>query len=158
MFRTVTGSLFFLSGIRTKTVGYRTVVRLSKKVEYGLMALRHFAVTRDGPVVTAREISDAYGIPYDLLAKVLQRLARAGVIHSTQGVRGGYALARNPAEIPVSHIIHVIEGTAPAITHCISDGPSGCGVFDACTIKSPLLKVQASIERAFDAMTLAEIL
>lgn len=121
------------------------------------MALRHIAATRNGPIVTAREIADAYSIPYDLLAKVLQRLARAGVIISTQGVRGGYTLAQSPSEIPVSRIIRVIEGTAPAITQCISDGPESCGVFDVCTIKSPLLKVQANIERAFDAMTLAEI-
>lgn len=121
------------------------------------MALRHIAAVRNGPVVTAREISDAYAIPYDLLAKVLQRLARAGVVHSTQGVRGGYALARNPSEIVVSRVIQVIEGTAPAITQCISDGAAGCEVFESCTIKSPLLKVQASIQRAFDAMTLAEI-
>jgi Rrf2 family protein len=133
------------------------VVRLSKKVEYGLIALQHMAAARTAPAVTARELADRYGIPYDLLAKVLQLLARAGVIISTQGVRGGYALARDPAEIPVSHIIRVIEGTAPAITQCISEGPESCGVFSVCTIKSPLLKVQANIERAFDSMTLAEI-
>ncbi len=133
------------------------MVRLSKKVEYGLMALQHMAVMRHGPAVTAREIADRYSIPYDLLAKVLQRLARAGLIHSTQGVRGGYALAGDPAAIPVSRIIRVIEGTAPAITQCISDGPESCGVFSVCTIKSPLLKVQANIERAFDSMSLAEI-
>ena len=121
------------------------------------MALGHIAATRNGPIVTAREIADTYSIPYDLLAKVLQRLARAGVIISTQGVRGGYTLARSPSEIPVSRIIRVIEGTAPAITQCISDGPGSCGVFDVCTIKSPLLKVQANIAKAFDAMTLAEI-
>jgi Rrf2 family protein len=133
------------------------MVRLSKKVEYGLIALQHMAAARTAPAVTAREIADRYGIPYDLLAKVLQLLARAGVIISTQGVRGGYALARDPADIPVSHIIRVIEGTAPAITQCISEGPESCGVFSVCTIKSPLLKVQANIERAFDSMTLAEI-
>jgi Rrf2 family protein len=133
------------------------VVRLSKKVEYGLIALQHMAAARTAPAVTAREIADRYGVPYDLLAKVLQRLARAGVIVSTQGVRGGYALARDPADIPVSHIIRVIEGTAPAITQCISEGPESCGVFSVCTIKSPLLKVQANIERAFDSMSLAEI-
>lgn len=133
------------------------MVRLSKKVEYGLIALQHMAAARTAPAVTAREIADRYGVPYDLLAKVLQRLARAGVIVSTQGVRGGYALARDPADIPVSHIIRVIEGTAPAITQCISEGPESCGVFSVCTIKSPLLKVQANIERAFDSMSLAEI-
>jgi Rrf2 family transcriptional regulator, cysteine metabolism repressor len=121
------------------------------------MALQHMASARNGPAMTAREIAERHGIPYDLLAKVLQRLARAGLIQSTQGVRGGYVLARDPAEIAVSRIIRVIEGTAPAITQCISDGPESCGVFSVCTIKSPLLKVQANIERAFDSMSLAEI-
>ncbi len=133
------------------------MVRLSKKVEYGLIAIRHIATRSGGEVVTAREIADIYSISYELLAKVLQKLAKAGLIVSQQGVHGGYALARRPSEIPVSLIINSIEGTAPAITRCISDGPESCGVFQVCTIKSPLLKVQSNIEHAFESMTLAEI-
>lgn len=133
------------------------MVRLSKKVEYGLIAIRHIATCSNGCVVTAREIADIYNISYDLLAKVLQKLARAGLIVSHQGVRGGYTLLRNPSELPVSTIIHAIEGTAPVIAQCLSEGPLSCGVFDVCTIKSPLQKVQANIEKAFSSMTLAEI-
>jgi DNA-binding IscR family transcriptional regulator len=72
-------------------------------------------------------------------------------------MKGGYSLAKDPREIPVSMIIHAIEGSAPVITQCLADGPQSCEVFDACTIKSPMTKVQANIDRAFHDMTLSEI-
>lgn len=133
------------------------MVRLSKRVEYGLIAMRDIAARPGHDLVTAKELSDRYGIPYDLLAKVLQRLSKAGLITSHQGVRGGYAMAVDPRSVQVSTIIHAIEGTTPVIAACLSDGPVQCEVFDVCTIKSPLSKVQANIERAFRTMTLAEI-
>jgi Rrf2 family protein len=133
------------------------MVRLSKKVEYGLIAIREIAARSNGHVITAREIADTYGISHDLLAKVLQKMAKAGLIVSHQGVYGGYSLARSPSEITVSRIINVIEGTMPMIAQCMVEGPESCGVFDVCTIKSPLHKVQANIERAFSSMTLSEI-
>lgn len=131
------------------------MVRLSKKAEYGLIALRHIAAERG--VVTAKEIAEAYRIPYELLSKVLQKLARAGVLVSHQGVKGGYALAKNPDDLPVSAIINAIEGIAPTIAQCMTDGPESCGVFNVCTIKSPLHKVQANIDQAFNSLTLAQI-
>jgi Rrf2 family protein len=110
-----------------------------------------------GDIVTAKEIADTYGIPYELLSKVLQKLTKSGLISSHQGMRGGYALARPPVEIPVSLIISAIEGTRQAIVQCLSEGPQTCNVFTVCTIKSPLTKVQANIERAFSTMNLSEI-
>ncbi len=131
------------------------MVRLSKKAEYGLIAIRHIAAQRD--VLTAKEISTLYGIPFELLAKVLQKMTKAGLLVSHQGVHGGYALARPASEIPVATIIHAIEGTTPTIAQCMAEGAESCTVFTVCTIKSPLGKVQANIERAFSAMTLSEI-
>ncbi len=133
------------------------MVRLSKKVEYGLIAIRHVATRSVGDLVTAKEIAETYGIPFEMLAKVLQRLTRAGLVLSVHGVHGGYSLARRPEEIQVSAIIDAIDGTRPVIAQCLSEGPESCGVFSTCTIKSPLTKVQANIERAFSSMTLSEI-
>ncbi|HUI66271.1 MAG TPA: Rrf2 family transcriptional regulator [Bacteroidota bacterium] len=133
------------------------MVRLSKKVEYGLIAIRHIATKPVGEIVTAKEIADIYGIPYELLSKVLQKLTKSGLISSHQGVHGGYAMAKNPSELPVSMIINAIEGVSPAIAQCFASGPESCTVFTVCTIKSPLTKVQENIERAFSSMTLAEI-
>ncbi len=131
------------------------MVRLSKRAEYGLIAIRHIAAHHD--VVTAKEISTLYGIPFELLAKVLQKMAKGGLLVSHQGVHGGYSLARPASEIVVSSIIHAIEGTTPTIAQCMAEGAESCTVFTVCTIKSPLGKVQANIERAFSAMTLSEI-
>ncbi len=133
------------------------MVRLSKRVEYGLIAIRHIATLTNGDVSTAKEIAESYHIPYELLAKVLQKLTKAGLIVSHQGVYGGYTLAKHPDTIPVSKIILAIEGSNPMIAQCMSDGPESCGVFEVCTIKSPLSKVQANIDRAFSAMMLSEI-
>ncbi len=133
------------------------MVRLSKKVEYGLIALRHFATRGNRDLVTAKEISDVYHIPFELMSKVLQRLTKAGVITSHQGVHGGYALAMNPRELSVARIINAIEGAQPMIAQCMIEGPESCGVFPVCTIKSPLTRVQANIEQAFNTMTLSEI-
>jgi Rrf2 family protein len=132
------------------------MVRLSKKAEYGLIAIRHIA-TCHGQIVTAKEISDAYDISFELLSKVLQKLTKAGLIFSHQGVRGGYTLAKSPDAVAVSTIINAIEGTQPMIAQCMSEGPESCNVYSVCTIKSPLNKVQANIERAFNSLTLAEI-
>jgi Rrf2 family protein len=133
------------------------MIRLSKRVEYGLIAIRHIATKPAGEIVTAKEIADTYGIPYELLSKVLQKLTKSGLISSHQGMRGGYTLARPPADIPVSLIISAIEGARQAIVQCLSEGPQTCTVFTVCTIKSPLTKVQANIERAFSTMNLSEI-
>jgi Rrf2 family protein len=133
------------------------MVRLSKKVEYGLIAIRHIASRTRGELVTAKEIAGAYSIPFEMLAKVLQKLTRAGLILSVQGVRGGYALARRPEEIQVSQIINAIEGSTPVIAQCLAEGPESCSVFSTCTIKSPLSKVQANIEQAFESLRLSEI-
>jgi Rrf2 family protein len=132
------------------------MVRLSKRAEYGLIAIRHIA-SQHG-VVTAKEISTLYGIPFELLAKVLQRMTRAGLLASQQGVHGGYVLARPAGDIQVSTIIQAIEGNTPTIAQCMVEGAEqSCTVFTVCTIKSPLTKVQANIEKAFSTMTLSEI-
>jgi Rrf2 family transcriptional regulator, cysteine metabolism repressor len=134
------------------------MVRLSKRVEYGLIAIRHIATRPYGEIVNAKEIAEQYKIPYELLAKVLQKLTKAGLIASHQGVHGGYTLAKKPGDIPVSHVIHAIEGTRPVIAECLVEGATDhCTVFSVCTIKSPLTKVQANIELAFNSMTVLEI-
>ena len=70
------------------------MLRLSKKADYALMAMRHLAAHGDREAVSARELAEAYDIPSELLAKVLQRLVRSRLLESHQGIRGGYGLAR----------------------------------------------------------------
>lgn len=133
------------------------MLRLSKRVEYGLIALRHFAEINDRSVCTAKEISQTYNIPHELLAKVLQKLAQAHIIQSYKGVRGGYVLKHDPATIKISDVIHAIEHEKPMLAECYADGPESCMIFDDCTIRRPLGKIQRNINNFFHTMTIAEI-
>jgi len=93
------------------------MLRLSKKADYALMAMKHLALRGDRGSSSAREIAEQYDIPIELLAKVLQRLVRRGLLASHQGTRGGYQLARGPAHISVADVIQAIDGPV-AVTAC----------------------------------------
>ena len=86
------------------------MLRLSKKADYALMAMKHLALRADRGSSSAREIAEQYDIPIELMAKVLQRLVRRGLLASHQGTRGGYQLARQPGLISVADVIQAIDG------------------------------------------------
>jgi len=132
--------------------------QLSKKVEYGLIAIRHMASGSGGQIFTAKEISDKYQISHDLLAKVMQKLAGKGYIASYQGVHGGYTLTKNPNDLKVSNLISAIEGkSSVALVQCETGNPEECAIRTRCTIKIPLVKIQNSINKMFDEMTIMEM-
>jgi Rrf2 family protein len=133
------------------------MLQLSKKVEYGLIALRHMAMNPRGQVFTAKEIAARYDIPYELLAKVLQKLSKSEIVSSTQGVHGGYTLAQKPNEVRVSRIIDTIEEEKPTIAECYAGGSEECSIFDACTIRRPLEKVQHNLNVLLENTTLEQI-
>lgn len=134
------------------------MIRLSKRVEYGLIAIRHMASSPLGTVFTARELAEKLDMPYDLLAKVLQMLARGGIVTSQQGIKGGYALFRRPEEITISSVIRSIEDQRLMIAECFAYGPESCYLFGNCTIRRPLGKIQRNLNQLFDSMTVMEIM
>jgi Rrf2 family protein len=123
------------------------MLRLTKKADYGLMALKYLAeqpCTSSGPTAqSAKDIAQAYHIPPPLLAKILQTLARAGLLVSHAGTNGGYALARPANEISAFEVIRAIDGPL-FITSCITIHGT-CDLAGHCTIKEPLRKVSDSI-------------
>lgn len=132
--------------------------QLSKKVEYALIAIRHMATGNRGQICTTKEISDKYQLPYELLAKIMQRLVKEHFISSYQGVNGGYVLSRNPAEIRVSEIINAIEGkSAVTIVACEAGTPDDCNIHTTCTIKNPLVRLQNNINKVLDELTVSEM-
>jgi Rrf2 family protein len=93
------------------------MLRLSKKADYALIAMRHLAGAQADGSVSAREIAESYGIPAELLAKVLQRLVRSRLLVSVQGTRGGYRLAGDARLLTVADVIQAIDGPV-AVTAC----------------------------------------
>ncbi|MEO5931719.1 MAG: Rrf2 family transcriptional regulator [Candidatus Kapaibacterium sp.] len=131
------------------------MLRLSKKIEYGLIALRHLALLPEGESTTAREIAEEYCLPAELCAKTLSQLSRAGLALATEGMRGGYSIGRAAAAISIQDVITAIEGDQ-ALVECIENGT--CALHDICTIKDPLRRLQARITSTFTQMTLEEMI
>jgi len=132
------------------------MLRLSKKADYALMAMKHLALRGDRGSSSAREIAALYDIPIELMAKVLQRLVRRGLLASHQGTRGGYQLARTPTQISVADVIHAIDGPVTVIA-CSSDGGEQCEQFAKCNVRDPLWKVRERILSALGECTIAEL-
>lgn len=132
------------------------MLRLSKKTDYALLALRHLALAGStGQTVPARELSETYDLPPELLAKVLQRLVRGGLLVSQQGIRGGYELAKPADQITVADVVTVVDG-ATKITACTDEGHD-CDQFSKCAIRDPLWKLKDRIVSALAATTVAEL-
>ena len=135
------------------------MLRLTKKADYGLMALKYLAeqtlVNESVSAHSAKDIADAYHIPPQLLAKILQTLARAGLLVSHAGTNGGYALARPGAEISAFEVIRAIDGPL-FITSCITIHGT-CDLDSHCTIKEPLRKVNDSIKDLLSAIRIADL-
>ncbi len=132
------------------------MLRLTKKADYGLMALKYLAEHPEAPSVSAKDIADTYGIPAQLLAKVLQRLAKVGLLRSHAGMNGGYALAKASNTITAFEVIHAIDGPL-FITSCITIH-GACDLAGHCTIKEPLRKVNDSIKDLLSAIRIADLI
>ena len=131
------------------------MLRLSKKADYALMAMKHLALRGDRGSSSAREIAAMYNIPIELMAKVLQRLVRRGLLASHQGTRGGYELARRPTQISVADVIQAIDGPV-TVTACSND-ENQCEQFSKCNVRDPLWKVRERIVQALGECTIAEL-
>src|SRR5580658_7610970 len=93
------------------------MLKLTKRADYGMMAMRYLAEHADQGPHSARDIADAYSIRLSVLAKTLQTLARAELIASQHGAMGGYVLARSANTISAFDIISAFDGP-PDITSC----------------------------------------
>ena len=131
------------------------MLRLSKKADYALMAVKHLAQRPDGGSASAREIAEAYDIPLELLAKVLQRLVRSRLLVSVQGTRGGYRLGRSAQTIPVADVIQAVDGPV-TVTACSPDDHR-CDQYSKCSIRDPLWKIRGRILDALTTVTVAEL-
>jgi Rrf2 family protein len=147
------------------------MLRLSKKADYALIAMKHLAMKSGAqrgsalPIgaalpassvaASAREIAEQYDIPVELMAKVLQRLVRTGLLVSTQGTRGGYTLSRASGTISVGDLIQAIDGPF-TVTACSTDN-NDCEQFGKCSIRDPLWQIKERIVATLSTVSLAQM-
>ncbi|MEC7850175.1 MAG: Rrf2 family transcriptional regulator [Candidatus Neomarinimicrobiota bacterium] len=129
------------------------MLKITRKVEYALIAVRHLEETSE-KLVSVNEISKLYGIPRELLAKTMQKLASANIVKSVKGPRGGYKTMNKAANTTLNDFFEILEGPT-AIMDCYFE--SGCDHLTSCNIRTPINKINNSIRNLFDNLTLADI-
>jgi Rrf2 family protein len=131
------------------------MLKLTKKADYGLMALKFLAEHPETAALSAKDVADAYGIPAQLLAKILQQLTKSGLLRSHAGMNGGYALAREARSISAYEVILAIDGPF-FITSC-TKGKTGCELTTNCTIKEPLARVNETIAGVLKSISIQDL-
>ena len=131
------------------------MLRLSKKADYALIAMKHLALRGTRGSSSAREIAEHYDIPIELMAKVLQRLVQRGLLVSHQGTRGGYQLSRVPRQISVAEVVQAIDGPVTVTACSTEDGQ--CEQYSKCNVRDPLWRVRERILAALGDCTIAEL-
>jgi len=135
------------------------MLKLSKKAEYALMAAKFMALKNSSGYSSAKEISESYQIPYQLVAKVLQKLVKSDIAISAKGVNGGFSLSKKADHISLLDIIKAVENEFKIVDCMQPNGSSAdCSNFDCCKIKDPLAEIQRKIDKVFVETSLAQIL
>src|ERR1035438_8135811 len=130
------------------------MLKLTKKADYGLIALRHLASV-PGATASTKDIADSYHLPVTLLAKVMQQLSRAGIVQSVAGTNGGYKLMRHPGAVSALEVVRAIDGPV-ILTHCFTEhGTSDRS--ENCTVREPLRKVHEAILELLNKFTITDL-
>jgi Rrf2 family protein len=135
------------------------MLQLTKRSEYGLVALLRLVEAPPGAFVSAREICDRHPLPRRLVAETLKDLHGAGLLESQRGKAGGYRLARPTDAITLGEVVGALEGK-PAITQCNLAGAwvgRAPDVASACPVKNPLELLRAGIWSLLAETTLADL-
>jgi len=130
------------------------MLKLTKKADYGLIALKHLA--ESGVSASAKDIAEEYGLPQEALAKILQRLAKSGLLASQHGTNGGYTLARAAGKISALEVIKAIDG--PLFITACSSHVGECDQSSKCNVKEPLRKVNHGIRELLMKITIADMM
>jgi FeS assembly SUF system regulator len=127
------------------------MLKLTKKADYGLIALRHLADA--GQIAaSAKDIADAYHVPHEAMAKILQKLAKAGLVQSRHGMNGGYVLARDARQISALEVIVAIDG--PLLLTSCSHEDTQCEQGEVCNVREPLRMVSESIRDVLSRLSI----
>lgn len=134
-------------------------MRITTLAEYGVICALHLARREPEGPVTGREIAERERLPADYVEQILLRLRRAGIVRSTRGARGGYALARAPEGISIRDVIEASESTTfdlHCVTHPVEE--ERCSAAHACSIRPVWVLLQQRIDAVLEGVRLSDLL
>src|SRR5580704_2976449 len=131
-------------------------MQITRAGEYGVMGLMHLARCRPWQRTKIDEVSRQQKISRSFLAKIFQSLVKAGLVRSIRGAGGGFALAKNPAQIPVLEIIEAVEGRI-VFQRCKMSRPD-CEHVGGCALCGLFERAQDGLKEALTRTTLADLI
>jgi FeS assembly SUF system regulator len=131
------------------------MLRISKLTDYGIVLLARLAAAPRDAQLSARELAETAELPLPVVSKMLKELASAGLLESLRGSKGGYRLARDPAEVTVAELVHALEGPI-ALMEC-AVGPGQCASEASCQVQEPWQRINRAVHEALSRVTLAEL-
>lgn len=134
------------------------MLKINKKVEYALMALKFMADKSDHiPLVSAREICDEFHTPFDTTAKVMQVMNAHDILKSVKGIKGGYSLNKSLSVITYMELVRMIEGREEIGRVC-TNHKGTCELIGKCNISTPVESLNKKLNGFLENLTLAELL
>ncbi len=133
------------------------MIKINKKIEYALMALKYMSSCKEGELTSAREICDKFKTPFDTTAKVLQLMNNQGLLNSTKGIKGGYSLAVPLSHVTFSQLSEIIEGKNKTGSFCQS-AKGRCDLYESCNIVTPIDLLSKKVNEYLAGLTLEELL
>ena len=130
---------------------------ITRASEYAILSLILLSSAKEP--MDSETLSRELTISKSFLAKILQALAKAGILKSYKGVNGGFALNKKPIEITMLEVMSSVEGKAPAVFDC-APSESNCPSDRAniCSIWPFLNKLQGKVDSFLGDLTLNELI
>jgi len=132
------------------------MIRITRQADYGIVLMTRFAASPDR-LFNAPELALESTLPLPTVSKILKCLARAGLLVSHRGVKGGYSLDGDPTQLSVADVITAVDGPI-AITECIVDTPGECERETICGLRGNWQRINLAVRLSLEGISLAEMI
>ena len=130
------------------------MLKLTRRTEYALIALRYLQIKSKGKPVTTKKIAEIENIPVSILSKVLQHLSKENIIETVKGAHGGYQLSVNLSKIKLWEFLETMEGPL-GLVDCLQN--SQCEQENICSIQTPIRKINRKVKNVFDKLSVSDV-
>ena len=133
------------------------MLKVNKKIEYALMALKHMSGKESGELTSVKELCESYKMPFDVMSKVMQKMVLGDLLHSEQGAHGGYYIKIELTKVNVLTLYEMIMGEKP-IAKCISEKSADCQMRETCNVIAPMIELNDRLREFYKKINLYDLL
>ena len=131
--------------------------KLTRPVEYSLIALKHMHMSYPGQLTAVREICDQYRTPFDVMSRALQRLARHGIVRSERGAGGGYQIVKDLSKVSVHDLFLYVDGPLEVVPCLGHEEDCRCNVATECNIVTPMTLLNEQLNDFLKTITVKDL-